>query len=121
MESRRQDIRTAGEYGCWLGGQVGGLVWIIRWTCRADDPTFEWPVFWVGAAERGVTTSLTIWHPDSVKWFIGAWVAAKLAAGWKTKPHNDKNRLGHLIALVGNAIAFSFAIGIGRIFLVLTS
>ena len=96
-------------------GFVGSLMAVMRRTTGHKGPAFEWSSYWVGCAERGVTTALTIWQPDNLKWFIGAWVTAKLAANWKRMTNSEQTRLGHVLALVGNLLSFAFAIVVGLI------
>src|SRR5689334_11594395 len=94
-------------------GLVGCLKWVIGRSTGLEKPSFDWTTFWVGSTERSVATALTIWRPESLTWFIGAWVLAKLAANWRTLPNTDETRLGHMLALVGNVLSFAFAIGVG--------
>jgi hypothetical protein len=43
--------------------------------------------------------------------FIGAWTAAKIAANWGRMKSEDKYvRSGQLVALIGNALSFAWAI-----------
>lgn len=70
--------------------------------------------FALGASERIVALSLFIWAPQHLATFIGAWVAAKLAANWqRIKSEKAWVREGSLIALIGSAISFGIAISIG--------
>lgn len=70
--------------------------------------------FWLGSIERLVATMMFVWGIASLPAFIGAWIAFKLAANWqRIKSQSDEVRKGTLIALVGNVLSFSLAIGVG--------
>jgi hypothetical protein len=74
--------------------------------------SFEPLHWWVGVTERAIATTLFIWSPKQLPFFLGGWVAAKLAAGWARRTETDTEK-GHFIALVGNAVSFAIAIAAG--------
>jgi hypothetical protein len=105
-------IAALAVFGGWA--IVGGCLWIIRKTVVPQDApeSFAWLDFWLGATERGVALGLMLWAKDYLPAFIGAWVAAKLAANWlRLKSEDIEVRRGHLIALIGSALSFALAIG----------
>ncbi len=76
--------------------------------------------FYVGGAERLIATTLVVFAPNQLGFFIAGWMALKMAANWARQqaPAGDKDedeaiRMGHLLALVGAAFSFSFAIAMG--------
>ena len=87
------------------------LRWIRKQTYQDDKAK---PLdFYLGITERAVATSLVVWAPSYVGAFIGAWVAAKLAANWNWRGNTEAARQGTLTALIGNVISFAFAVGAG--------
>lgn len=107
-----------------LGGFIitGPLVYIMRKTSGIDSGKegnlyqfsniYGWSIFWLGATERGIATTLFIFAPPQLPLFIAGWSAAKIAAGWGR--HSDiKYAAGHMSALIGTAWSFCIAIGAG--------
>lgn len=97
---------------------VGGCMWVIRKTVIPEEAkySFAWLDFWVGSTERSVAMLLMLWAPTHLPTFIGAWVAAKLAANWaRLKSEDIEVRQGHLIALIGSVISFGLAIAAAKI------
>jgi hypothetical protein len=93
------------------------IKWIlrgIRYAAHLDDKAKPLD-FFLGATERAVVTTLVVFTPRYVAPFIGAWVAAKLAANWQKRENSERSRQGASIALIGNVCSFAFAIGAGLI------
>ena len=71
-----------------------------------------------GGTEQFIATTLVWFAPGYVAPFIGAWIALKIAANWgRLKGDSREVRLGHLIALIGNAWSFAIAIAVGVLLL----
>jgi hypothetical protein len=106
-------VAAGAIFGGWL--IVGSCMWAMRsLTALPRDLRYSFMLLdlWLGATERSVAIALTLWAPAQLPLFIGAWVAAKLAANWqKIKENTPTVRNGHMLALVGNAISFGIAIG----------
>lgn len=98
--------------GGWL--VVGIIVFLMRRTTgKSKDVKFlEWGPFWIGCAERAIATTLVIGTPKFVPAFIGGWFALKMVAGW-SRHKEAEHTTGHLFALVGTALSFAVAIGVG--------
>jgi hypothetical protein len=66
---------------------------------------------WIGCTERFIAITMMIVAPSYVLTFIGAWVAAKIAANWQSISNRSPDiRRGHQIALLGNVYSFAIAI-----------
>jgi len=88
------------------------LRWIRKQTYQDDKAK---PLdFYLGITERAVATSLVVWAPSYVGAFIGAWVAAKLAANWNRRGNTEAARQGTLTALIG--MLFRSHLPLGRAF-----
>jgi hypothetical protein len=69
-------------------------------------------VFWLGATERAIATTLVIFAPPYLPVFIGGWVALKFAVGWQ-RYAGEAEAGGAMVALIGNVISFAVSIAIG--------
>ena len=76
------------------------------------DRKFKWIDLFVGGAERAIALTLTLSAPAQLPAFIGAWIAFKMAANWQRRTEPKANQ-ATLVALIGSAISFAFAIYIG--------
>ncbi len=96
-----------------VGGVVVGGVVKLMWATTGRKREWFRPMdIWVGVTERAIATTLFIWAPTQLAFFIGGWVAAKLAAGWGKRTDDDA-AVGHFRALVGNAVSFAIALAAG--------
>jgi hypothetical protein len=98
--------------GYWL---VGAFMHFMRsWIIPNHKETTQSKrmVFFVGATERLVATTLIIFAPAYLAPFIGGWVALKYAANWQKKEETNA-REHSLFAMIGTVLSFAIAIGAG--------
>jgi hypothetical protein len=96
---------------------VDAILRLARWHLGHRDKG-KFSDIWIGGTERAIATTLVWFAPGYVAPFIGAWIALKIAANWgRLKGDSREVRLGHLIALIGNAWSFAVAIVAGVLLL----
>lgn len=113
------DLLTAYVISIVAGGILaGGCISILRWALSQElglEPPPRlvwWLVVLVGSTERAIVTTLLIWTPGLAPGFIGGWVLLKFAGGWsRFKEPTVENRAMFMIAMLGNAVSMSVAIG----------
>lgn len=71
--------------------------------------------FFVGCSERAIALTLLIWLPSKLVLFVGGWTTLKIAAAWG-RQRDAKDSRRHVLALVGSAMSFSIAVGVGLLF-----
>lgn len=80
-----------------------------EWHFLAKDDRLN---FFIGATERAIALTIILAAPKQLFIFIGGWIALKMAAYWQRFVGNT-HAVDNQIAILGNAISFSFAIGVG--------
>jgi hypothetical protein len=93
---------------------VAVLLYGMRRVTLNRRPEFwDWSVFFIGATERAVALTLVLLAPPYLPPFIGGWVALKFALGWQRERKTKEALTGSMLALIGNVLSFTIAIGVG--------
>jgi len=78
---------------------------------ESSDPATSL-VFFVGATERFMATTLVVIKPSYLLPFVGAWIALKYAANWLPSG-TPFAREDSLLALIGTTWSIAIAIAVG--------